>query len=143
MVQFGRPGLAHLVDQQSRPFQIGVSRSVDERQMELAAAFGHLPCDVRCGQQVRFAQIPGFDDRGSLESIDSFYLGAEAAFAAVHFDLDNGVGQAISPCSGPSHTGMNPRGSLQRDNGSVQYALFLGCHGHTPRAGLKQPLFTT
>jgi hypothetical protein len=46
-VKFGGPSLARNIDQQSRPFEIGVSGGVDEGQMELAAAFGNLAGDVR------------------------------------------------------------------------------------------------
>src|SRR5262249_54037215 len=44
---FGRPRLAHDVDEEARPLEVGVAGSVDERQMKVATALGYFAGDER------------------------------------------------------------------------------------------------
>ena len=50
---FGRPGLAHDVDEQARAFEVCIAGCVDERQMKLPTTLGYIPSDERRDEQRR------------------------------------------------------------------------------------------
>src|SRR5262249_42683539 len=124
-------------DEQARSFNIGVPGRVDERQMELATAFGHFSRNERRYEQGWGAPFLAlcFDQRRGCEPIYCFDLGPEAMLTTLNQEMDYGVrAMALALCgSRRVDFGVNSGGPLERLSGSLQEPAFsdFSRHGST------------
>src|SRR5581483_1232350 len=142
---FCGPRLAHDVDEQARPFEVGVAGSVDEWQMELATALGYFSGDERRHEQRRLGpRFPlCFDQRWGGEPVCRFDLSVEAVLAAFNQQIDDGISTTVLTTWRRVNLRVNSGGLLERLPGSMQDLAFGGCHRRvSPRPVQYLQLYT-